>query len=466
MNDIFVGRERELDALQEHWNSPHFEFAVVYGRRRVGKTTLIREFIQDKEYAFYMAAEGTARENLTGLSQAVIAHGGITDTQPVFSSFASLLDYVDSLCRSEPENRWILVIDEYPYLAASYPAISSMLQQHIDLCWKDSRMFLILCGSSMSFMETQVLGYKSPLYGRRTMQCRLKPFTYFEARQMLKPWSAEEAALLYGVTGGIPEYLSRLDAGKNAENNIRRMFFHESGRLYEEPVNLLKQELRDPASYHSILTALAGGACKIHEISQKAGLETSGCSNQLASLISLGIVQKEVPITEKETSRKTQYRILDGMFRFWYRFVRPNQGSIAMGMGDVVFEKAVKPQLADFMGHVFEDICRQYLFLPEVYPSFPFLYTKVGRWWGNNPTEKRQEEIDIIALSEDAALLCECKWRKEKVTADTAQTLLRRGRIFHYREKAYCIFSRSGFTDETMSFARENQIRLISFSEM
>ena len=458
---MFIGREEELRSLREHYDSDRFEFAVVYGRRRVGKTTLIRRFAGGRKNIYYMAMEGTARENLAGLSGAVLSQPA---DGPVFRDYSALLDYVDQISRSG--ERLIFTIDEYPYLAASYPAISSLIQQHIDLCWKEGRLFLILCGSSMSFMEKQVLGYKSPLYGRRTLQCRLRPFTLFEAVPMLSSWSSEDAALLYGVTGGIPEYLDCLNSSLSVDDNLQESFFHPNGRLFEEPVNLLKQELREPASYHSILSAIAGGASRLNEIAQKCGLETSGCSAALQSLIALGIVRKEVPVTEKETSRRTIYSLEDGMFQFWYRFVRPYQGSVAMGMGAVVYNQAVKPHLSDYMGHVFEEICRQYLFLPEVYTSFPFLYAKVGRWWGTNPGLKQQEEVDLVALGENALLLCECKWRKEKVNVNVAQTLLRRGDLFPYAQKAYCIFSKSGFDERTAEYASEHGIRLISYENM
>ena len=246
-------------------------------------------------------------------------------------------DSIDTLCQSQ--ERLIIVIDEYPYLATSYPAVSSMLQSHIDQCWKNSKLFLILCGSSMSFMEEQVLGYKSPLYGRRTAQFKIHPFTFFEARRMLLNFSEEAQAILYGITGGIPEYISRIDVNRSLDDNIVDLFFDESGRLFEEPVNLLKQELREPASYHSIISAIASGASRMNDISTKTGLETSGCSNQITSLISLGIIRKEIPITESSASRKTLYQLEDSMFLFWYRFVRPNISSITRG--DAAYIRAV-----------------------------------------------------------------------------------------------------------------------------
>ena len=382
---MFVGRSKELKKLQKLYESDSFEFAVFYGRRRVGKTTLINEFIKDKKAVYYMSVEGTRKENLAWFSKALLSdcHGAT----PQFPDFESLLGYIDQLAVTG--ERMIIAIDEFPYLAASYPAISSMLQSHIDLHWKNSRLFLILCGSSMSFMEEQVLGYKSPLYGRRTAQFKLHPFTFFEARKMLTGFSPEEQAVLYGVTGGIPEYLSRISQTQTMDENILELFFDESGRLFEEPVNLLKQELREPASYHSIISAIAGGASRINEIATKTGMETSGCSNQITSLTALGIIRRETPITEGASSRKTIYRLEDSMFLFWYRFVRPNMSGIIQNAGETIYEHMVKPNMSDYMGGIFEDICRQYLYHPQVYATLPFLPGNIGRWWGTDPVKKR-----------------------------------------------------------------------------
>lgn len=374
-----------------------------------------------------------------------------------------MFTYIDYQCTAE---RQILVIDEYPYLAASYPAVSSLIQRHIDLHWQHSKLFLILCGSSMSFMEHQVLGYKSPLYGRRTAQFKLHPFTYFEAKQMLTSFSEEEQAILYGVTGGIPEYLNRIHPEKNLDSNITDLFFDESGRLFEEPSNLLKQELKEPASYHSIISAIASGHSRINEIATKTGLETSGCSNQISSLISLGIVKKVIPVTEKENSRKTLYSLCDTMFLFWYRFVRPNLSAISRGAGSAVYENVVKPQLSDFMGRIFEDICSQYLFLPEIYSNLPFFIGNIGKWWGTNPHTKSQEEIDLMSIYEENALIGECKWKNGLVDASVLQKLLEHGSLFFYPKKYYYLFSKSGFTPTALEYGRTNHIKMITFSEI
>ena len=283
---------------------------------------------------------------------------------------------------------------------------------------------------------------------------------------MLTPYTTEEQAILYGVTGGIPEYLQRINPMKSMDDNIQELFFEESGRLFEEPANLLKQELKEPASYHSIISAIASGSSRVNEIATKTGLETSGCSNQLASLISLGIVKKEFPITEKENSRRTLYSLNDNMFLFWYRFVRPNLSAIARGAGAAIYENIVKPQLADFMGKIFEEICVQYLFQPDIYSTNPFPIGNVGRWWGTNPLTRSQEEIDIVAVSEDSAILGECKWRNQPVDTGMIQILLNRGTLFPYQQKHFYIFSKSGFGTGAYDLGRKNNVHMICFEEM
>ena len=249
--------------------------------------------------------------------------------------------------------------------------------------------------------------------------------------------------------------------------NIIDLFFDESGRLFDEPSNLLKQELREPATYHSIISAIAGGAGRLNEIATKTGLETSGCSSQLSSLIKLEIVEKEVPVTETSGGRKTLYKLNDSMFLFWYRFVRPNLSSIMRGNGEMVYEKMVKPQISDFMGHIFEEICQQYLFLPQVYTVLPFPIGNLGRWWGNNPRKKCQEEIDLMSVCENQVFLGECKWKNSLVGMDVLRTLQERGSLFPYTEKVFWIFSKSGFTQEAIEYAhRTSSIKLITFAEM
>ena len=461
---MFVGRQNELKKLNAMYASDQFEFAVLYGRRRVGKTTLINEFCQGKKTIFYVATESNERENLRQFSKCIFKTLHNHDGEISFSNFDDLLNYVDTICNEE---RLILVIDEYPYLASSCKGISSMLQAHIDQKWQHSKLFLILCGSSMSFMENQVLGYKSPLYGRRTAQFKIRPFTFFESRQMLTTFTPEEQAIFFGVTGGVPEYLGRIKQNLTLDENLVQLFFEESGRLYEEPSNLLKQELKEPAAYYGIITAVAQGSSKLNEIATKVGIETSAASALLSSLISLGLVKKEVPVTEPANSKKTIYLLEDFMFRFWYRFVSPNISGIVWGQGQRIYESFVKPQLNDYMGLVFERICYEYCYLPEVLTFAPFFYQKLGRWWGNNPVKRCQEEIDILGISDSAILICECKWYESDVGMNVIRQMEERRMLFSDKEAYYILFVKHGVTDDVKQYVLEHQqIQFVSFENM
>ena len=303
---MFVGREKELEEMERYYNENAFHFAVFYGRRRVGKTTLINEFTENKRTIYFTAAETTAKENLELLSIQILSVLSPGAPKNPFKSFNDAFDYC---FRAALKKRLVLVIDEYPYLAESDRSVSSLLQAAIDRYRGKSRLFLILCGSSMSFMENQVLGYKSPLYGRRSSQFKIEPFKYYECVRMFPAFSDSDKITLYGICGGIPEYVTRINNRSTVRQNAENLFFNPSGRLFEEPSNLLKQELKTPQTYNGIIAAIASGASKVNEIASKAGIETSQCSNMLATLISLGIVRKN--------TRREIHRLPEKPFTGW-----------------------------------------------------------------------------------------------------------------------------------------------------
>lgn len=459
----FIGRKKELNKLEEMYATDEFQMAVFYGRRRVGKTTLINQFCKGKKTIFCVGIESTEKENLAIFSRTVWRSTGQKENMPAFSDFSSLFDYVAQIAKEE---RIIFVIDEYPYLASAGKSVSSVLQACIDQKMKDGKLFLILCGSSMSFMEHQVLGYKSPLYGRRTAQFKILPFDYWDTRKMLSGFSQEEQAILYGITGGIPEYLSHIKLNRTIEENIIDLFFTSSGRLNEEPSNLLKQELRDPSAYYAILTAIADGHSKLNEIATTVGMVSSGCSNLLTSLIELGLVRKEKPVGEN-TTKKTIYKIEDQMFRFWFRFVGKNTDMITAGYGEQVFLNVVQEQLTDFMGQVYEKICTDWLLRQLGRNKLPFFFSQIGHWWGGNPKTKMPEEIDILALGTEGALFGECKWRNEPVNVTVLEKMIERTCLFSYKKNYIYLFSKTGFTKECIQEARKSEyITLIEFGQM
>ncbi|MDO5562001.1 MAG: ATP-binding protein [Synergistaceae bacterium] len=459
---MFIGRKEELAKLSAMHKSGKFEFAVVYGRRRVGKTTLIREFCRGKRAFYFVARETSSDANLRMLSEEMAAQGFVRHGT-YFESWDAFLATAGELASTE---RFVVAIDEYPYLASAERSISSALQMYIDGVFRSGHLFLILCGSSMSFMENQILGHKSPLYGRRTAQFHVKPFGFFTAREFMPTFTQEEQAALYGATGGVPEYLAQIDGSASLKENITELFLKATGPLYEEPSNLLKQELREPALYNAIIAAVAGGSTRLNEIATKVGMESNKTAKYLASLISLGIIGKETPIGEK-VGRKTIYVVADGMFRFWYRFVFPNMSAIVSGAGGVVYDKKVAEGMPQFLGGVFEGICVEYLLAMQTRGKLPIFAGAIGRWWGNNPAFKRQDEIDILAIDGGAALIGECKWRAGEVDADVLAALVERGEIFAKARNFYYIFARKGFTKKMAAAQKERgDVTLLSLADM
>jgi AAA+ ATPase superfamily predicted ATPase len=378
---MFIGRNQELKKLNEMYLSDKFEFAIIYGRRRVGKTTLIREFIKDKKAIYFVAREANGSVNLTGFSNDVYF---VTAKELVqnafFSDWEKAFDYIYQISK---ENRIVLAIDEYPYLAGGFGSISSILQAHIGSQFKDGKLFLTT-----------------------------------------------------------------------------------SGNLYEEPSNLLKQELRELATYNGIIEAIACGATRLSEIASKSGMESNKCAKYLKFLISLGIIKKEFPVTET-SSKKSIYLLDDMMFRFWYQFVFPNMSGIASGLGRAVYEHIVKKNLSAYMGFVFEEICKQYLTEEAKREALPLFISKTGRWWGGNPKKKRQEEIDILAYHKDSALFGECKWTNAPVDVDVLHDLEAQSELFPYKKKWFWLFAKTGFTDRLTGEAEKREdVRLVRFADM
>lgn len=460
---MFIGRERELHALDNLYLSEKFEFAVIYGRRRVGKTALINKFIEDKRAIYFMGVESNAKQNLENLSRSILEFNTGISADTSFATFQAALEYVFQLAEKE---RVILVIDEYPYVARASKSLSSTLQLLIDKYKAHSKLMLILCGSSMSYMEDHVLAYKAPLYGRRTAQIKLLPFDFEETCRYLSGMSGEDKALIYGMVGGTPQYLLQVSDKLSVEENVKNTFLNPISFLYEEPTNLLKQEVREPAIYTAIITAIATGSSRISEISNKVGEDTNVCVNYIKNLISLGIIQKEIPYGEK-ASRKTIYSIADNMFRFWYRFVAENNSMIARGAEDLVY-KRIQPHFTDYMGKVFEDISTQYLWKMLLSGKTPIEFTSLGRWWGNDPTTRSQTEIDIMGEQDkNSAVFGECKWTNEKVDLGVLETLVHRSELFAYKKTHLYLFSKSGFTKGCVDRANElGNVSLVTYQDI
>ncbi len=459
---MFIGRDNELNALNKLYNSGKFEFVVIYGRRRVGKTALISEFSKDKDTIFFTGVETNAKQNLDNFSRCIMEYNTGIAAHSSFSSFQSALEYVFELAKTK---RIVLAIDEYPYVARASKSLASTLQFLIDKNKDNSKLFLILCGSSMSYMEDHVLAYKAPLYGRRTAQFKIRPFDFFEACRCFTNLSGTDKALAYGIVGGTPQYLMMLDDNLSIEENIKNTHLNPISSIFEEPNNLLKQEVREPAIYNAVITAIATGSSRMSEISSKIDEDTSVCATYIKNLIALGIVKKESPYGEK-SSRKTIYSIEDNMFRFWYRFVPENTSIISRGATDLAYRR-ISSELPSYMGGVFEDICRQYLWKLLLEGKCAVNFSDIGRWWGTNPKTRSQEEIDIIGADKDTALFGECKWTNEKADLGVLETLVERSSLFSYKKMHYYLFAKTGFTRGCTERADEmGNVTLVSYEDM
>ena len=451
---MFIGRQEELAELNNLYSTDKFQCVIIYGRRRVGKTTLISEFVKGKQALFFAATENNSdsmrEEFCNRMYQALNAPsiGTLDSWQSVFQFIA----------KETRDRRLVLVIDEFPYLAKADKEIKSVLQNVIDHYLKDTKLFLILCGSQVSFMEKEVLGYNSPLYGRRTAQIKLEPFSFFDSREFFPKYDIEKQIQAYCMLGGIPLYLSQFDDNDSLEDNIKGKILRKYSYLYEEPKNLLKQELREPMNYNAIIEAIATGATTLNNIVGKSKLPSDHCSKYLKTLMELLLVEREIPVGEPKSSRRGIYRIQDAFFKFWYRFVFPNTSELELGMTDDIFKEEILPELPKYYGQGFELVCHQHFLRELKEHRLPFRFSHIGRWWGNNPVMRQQEEIDLFAAGKDGAYIGECKWRNEKVDKTILDNLVRKGQqLFSAIDnKVYVLYSKSGFTSEVNRIAKKD----------
>ena len=463
---MFVGRAEELGLLQELYDSDHFEFLVLYGRRRVGKTSLLGQFVQGKNAIFFSAQEKNDSLNLSDFSNLIQAHFK-ENSYGTFSSWQNAFNYVGS----HVSERLLIVIDEFPYIATENPSVKSILQHTIDLSWKNKNIFLILCGSSISFMETEVMGAKSPLFGRSTSQLEIKGFDYLDSSKFFPNYSNEEKLLAYGILGGIPCYLERFNCSNSIEENICNKILKTGSFLKDEPQVLLKMDVREPVIYNSILEAIATGSTRLSVISDKIHEETQKCSKYLNTLQNLKVVERITPVGDGETSKKGIYKIADNFFQFWYRFLFSNKSYFdIIGPEEAAREIMQIESISNYMGPIFEHICLEYMVRMAKRGELPLTPSCIGKWWGANSASKKQDDIDVLALGRDgtSAIFCECKFRNTLFDKTEFEDLITASSCFSQVErKFYYLFSKSGFTKWVLDEASARpDVKLITLKDL
>ena len=448
---MFHNRNAELAALRRHWRSDRAELLVVYGRRRIGKTFLLSHFSEDVPSIYYPAARLPEAQQLRELGQLFGAHRGDEILQENgFRDWDQLVRLMGSL-----DERVLIVLDEYPYLVESSPGLSSRLQRAWDHQLRSSRIMLVLCGSSMAMMEAETLAARAPLHGRRTGQLQVKAMGARESAAFLPGWSADDVVRAYTVFGGVPHYLAQLDPEKSFESNLFETMVQLGAPLRDEVEFLLRQELHEPRIYLGILAAIAAGKRKLSEIVNATGISTGSISKYLAVLQRLGMVEREVPITEPrpEKSKKGLYRITDQFTYFWLRHLHPIRGLLDSGREAEAHETLMNG--VDLTAPAtYEDICRDLVAGGALDETTGTRWAHVGRWWD------RQAEIDVVALDPDRTrlLVGEVKWSTRPVGTDILdhleQTTTRLPKHIQPLPRHHVLFSRSGFTQSLTNLSR------------
>lgn len=458
MEAEFIDRKNELAFLEENWNDADYKakFIILWGKRRVGKTELVKEFIKDKPKIYFLSENTSNNEQLKRFSQAV----GNFFNEPLlkvrgFSEWEESFDYI-----KRKNEKFILVIDEFPYLIQSNPVIPSLFQKAWDEYWSKTKLYLIILGSSVSIMENEVLGYKSPLYGRRTAQYKIDPMPFNSIGLFRKHESFEDRMMHYALGGGIPAYWLQFSEKKDFYGNLRDHVLKKGQFLYEEVEFVLREELREPRYYFALLQAIAQGKRKLSEIVNATGVTQSAANKYLSVLSDLGIVEREIPVTEEKPlkSKKGLYRIKDEFFAFWFAFVFPSRSRIEIGESESVIEE-IKAGLDRYISFVYERVAIQILLNNS---EKLFRFSALGRWWDKN------QEIDIIGInpSSNSIVFCEVKWSKKPVGLDIYENLKQKTKLVDWGEKNrkefYCLFSKSGFTEAMIKLARKENAVLFS----
>ena len=451
----FIDREKELAALEREYARDGASLVILYGRRRVGKTTLISEFIKWKRALFFLSSEESEVQNRIAFqSKAADFIGSDLLREASVPSWDLIFKTIMDAPQAEKP---IIVIDEFQYIGKSNPAFLSIFQRIWEELLKHRQVMVILCGSLIHMMESQTLAYGSPLYGRRTAQIRLQqiPFQYYP--EFFPGKSRNELVELYAVTGGVPKYIESFTAQGDIYDAIRSCVLNRSSYLYDEPHFLLQQEVSEIGSYFSLMKTIAAGKHKLSEIAGTLEVKATSLTKYLKTLIDLDILEREVPVTEEnpERSKRGLYRITENYIRFWFSFIYPNLSFLESGNEDIVMDKIRKGFVKNHAAFVYEDVCRAQMWELNAAEAWPFHFSKVGRYWDNHT------EIDVAALDPEGnnLILGECKFWKEPVDLSVLRDLEAKAPDIPWqkgsRKNWYVLFGANGFTEELKQIAAQ-----------
>jgi AAA+ ATPase superfamily predicted ATPase len=422
---MFIGRAAELATLRDRYASDTFEFGIVYGRRRVGKTTLLKESVAAGKSLFFVANQTNADDNLDAFSRCIADYFG----EPGIA-FRSFQDAFAHLFGKSAGSTITVILDEFTYLVESDPSIMSVLQNAIDRYRQTSCLKLVVAGSQVGMIE-EMLAYKKPLYGRRTFLIHLKEYDYYESSLFYPNYSSADKIRAYAVFGGLPFHLVMIDDDKPLKKNIIDLIVRNNAPLESEISLFLQAELRSVGIYSSVLLAIANGATKLSEIDTKAHVhDSSKTSGYVRILADLGIVRREICFGEKADTRKTLYRMADNFFAFHYRFIAANLTQMTVMSPDRFYATCVAPVLDHYVSDRFETVCMEYLVRKNRADTFPYPFTDIGRYWYHDRVTKTSIEIDLCIAREQGDIIAfECKWTRAPVDLKVMATLEKKSAV-------------------------------------
>lgn len=450
----FIDRKREMSTLEKEYNREN-SFVVLYGRRRTGKTTLIKEFIKDKNSFYFFADKQNESLQINRFKNQLAEHFKDEFLKKIeINDWDTIFDYFINKIGDE---KFVLVIDEFQYLCLMNKGFSSIFQRIYDEKVADKNIMVILCGSLISMMYSEVLSYDSPLYGRRTAQIKLQPISFEYYKEFFDNKSKRELIEFYSITGGIPKYILEFDRNKNPLWNIENNIFNKDNFLYSEPKFLLQEEINDLSRYFSILNSIALGNTKLSSICSHLGLNSSSMTSYITKLIDLDILEKEVPVTENiENGKKGLYKIKDNYLKFWFSYVYPYQSYLEIENLSYPLEK-IKNEFNLWVSKIYEDLARETILNNS---EIPFPIKKLGRWWNNN------EEIDIVGLGDNEIIFGECKWSSKKVGLSVLLSLKEKSKSVKWnnssRKEYFILFSKEGFSDDLISLSKKDKTIILS----
>ena len=456
----FIDRKKELEFLNKEYQKQESSLVILYGRRRIGKTSLIKEFGKNKDMIYFLATEESENQNIEAFQKLVAEN--LKNTLLSSMKVENWEILFKQIAENSTKNKKVIVMDEFQYLGKINTAFPSIFQKIWDEILKNKNIMVILCGSLINMMESQTLNYNSPLYGRRTGQIKLKQIPFENYKEFFN-YKITEKELIekYAVTGGVPKYIESFKEKKDIYEEIKENIMNKQSYLYEEPLFLLRNEVLEVGSYFSIIKSIAAGNRKLGNIASNLSVSPTNLSKYLQTLINLDIIEREVPVTESnpEKSKKGQYRIKDNFIAFWFQFIYPNKAFLEIEKDNIVLNKIKENFIDNHVAFVYEEVCKEKMWTLNASEKLGITFDKLGRWWNN------QEEIDLVGINQESGkdiIFGECKFYTNKLMDSKIYYKLKeKAKLVEWnkenRKEKYILFSANGYTEELKKLAKTKE---------